>query len=80
MCLIKFYYFYSGGIVVVMELNFDSRRKQNRLRTCNDHKGMNVTALKWSGDGSRLFAGDDMGKVTAVNVPQSKVSFISCLF
>ena len=58
---------------MVIELNIDRRGKADRLRSTSHHKGAIVTSLAWNSEGSKLFAGDDMGKVSVSNIPVFKV-------
>ncbi|XP_013390799.1 uncharacterized protein LOC106159140 isoform X3 [Lingula anatina] len=62
----------SKGYVVVMELNISKRGKPERLRLSVDHKNATITSLCWNDLGTRLFIGDNTGKVTAANISTSK--------
>ncbi|XP_006811585.1 uncharacterized protein LOC102809991 [Saccoglossus kowalevskii] len=63
------------GTVAVWELtNIEKRTKAERLTTSLEHKDTNVTALLWDYSNSKVFVGDEQGKVTAVNVPTSKAA------
>ncbi|XP_078661048.1 BLOC-2 complex member HPS5-like [Branchiostoma floridae x Branchiostoma belcheri] len=61
----------SRGLVVVWELNIERRAKPERLRISPEHRGNTVVALQWDDKSSRLFIGDDVGKVSVANVPSS---------
>ncbi|KAK8761103.1 hypothetical protein V5799_027629 [Amblyomma americanum] len=63
------------GHVIVVEHN--ARRpalQAQRLQLSFEHKGSVVTCLEWNGVGTRLFAADNTGKVSVLNVSTSKVS------
>ncbi|XP_078581462.1 BLOC-2 complex member HPS5-like [Branchiostoma floridae x Branchiostoma japonicum] len=61
----------SRGLVVVWELNIERRAKPERLRISPEHRGNTVVALQWDDKSSRLFVGDNTGKVSVANVPSS---------
>ncbi|CAH1256468.1 HPS5 [Branchiostoma lanceolatum] len=61
----------SRGLVVVWELNIERRAKPERLRISPEHRGNTVVSLQWDDKSSRLFIGDDTGKVSVANVPSS---------
>lgn len=63
----------SRGHVVVLEHN--ARRpavQAQRLQLSFEHKGSAITCLEWNGPGTRLFAADNAGKVSVLNVSTSK--------
>lgn len=63
-----------SGQVVVMEINIEKRQKPERVRLTSDHVGCTVTCLQWGGHNSKLFVGDNVGKITVCYIPSSKVS------
>lgn len=63
----------SRGHVLVMEHNAERLSVQaHRLQLSYEHKGTTVTCLLWNSIGSRLFVGDNQGKVSVLNVSTSK--------
>ena len=66
---------FSTGVVMVIELNISDRggARPERLRTTGHHKHATVTHLRWSPAGSRLFCGDNSGKVSVAIVPTAQV-------
>ncbi|XP_071112964.1 uncharacterized protein [Haliotis cracherodii] len=61
-----------SGQVVVMEMNIEKRQKPERVRVTSDHVGCTVTCLQWGGHNSKLFVGDNVGKITVCYIPSSK--------
>uniref|UniRef100_T1IXV8 Uncharacterized protein n=1 Tax=Strigamia maritima TaxID=126957 RepID=T1IXV8_STRMM len=68
----------SKGLVIIMEHNIDKRGNQmpKRLQLSYEHKTSQITALKWNSTSSRLFAGDDKGRVSVINILSSKARFL----
>ncbi|XP_075544746.1 WD40 repeat domain-containing protein pink isoform X2 [Dermacentor variabilis] len=63
----------SRGHVVVLEHNARKPAVQaQRLQLSFEHKGSVVTCLEWNSVGTRLFAADNTGKVSILNVSTSK--------
>lgn len=63
----------SRGHIIVVEHN--ARRpalQAQRLQLSFEHKGSVVTCLEWNSVGTRLFAADNTGKVSVLNVSTSK--------
>ncbi|KAK3581472.1 hypothetical protein CHS0354_031798 [Potamilus streckersoni] len=61
----------SSGSVYVIELNLEKMKKPDQLCQTSDHIGNTVTALKWDGL-SRMYVGDNSGKVSVVFVSTFK--------
>lgn len=63
----------SRGHVLVVEHNAEKSSSQaQRLQLSYEHKGALVTSLQWNSTTTKLFVGDDKGKVTVVNVSTSR--------
>ncbi|XP_064601056.1 uncharacterized protein LOC135467222 [Liolophura sinensis] len=62
----------SNGNIIVVELNIERRSKPERVRLSVEHSGTTVTALQWDAVGGRLFAGDNLGKISVAFIPVSK--------
>lgn len=63
----------SRGHVLVVEHNAEREGSTSqRLQFTYEHKGSLVTTLKWSNTPSRLYAGDDSGRVSLINVSLSR--------
>ena len=58
----------STGQVNVIELRIEKRLKPDKLRSTSDHKGCHITSMKWNSLGTRLFVGDDFGKVSMAKI------------
>mmetsp|Transcript_23328 Transcript_23328/g.69910 ORF Transcript_23328/g.69910 Transcript_23328/m.69910 type:complete len:1413 (-) Transcript_23328:45-4283(-) len=60
----------AGGAVVAWEHNLGIPKvKAKRLKSSTDlHKGSAITALRWHADGSRVYSGDDAGRVCCVQL------------
>lgn len=68
----------SQGLVVVWELNQERRGKPERIYVSSEHKGRKVTALCWDTAALRVFAGDHVGKVSAIKINTSKHGKVKC--
>lgn len=72
------FFVFRSGIIIIVELSVTKRgTKQERLRTNNYHRDATVTQLKWNENGSRLFSGDNNGKVSVTYVPTAQVLLCS---
>ncbi|XP_076115391.1 uncharacterized protein LOC143083080 isoform X1 [Mytilus galloprovincialis] len=68
------------GHVVVVELSTEkgSRQKPERLRLITDHVQSTVTSITWDTTGSKLYTGDNLGRIYATSIPSTKVqNFVS---
>ncbi|XP_074128643.1 BLOC-2 complex member HPS5 isoform X1 [Sminthopsis crassicaudata] len=70
----------SQGFVVVWQLNQERRGKPERIYVSSEHKGRRVTSLCWDTAILRVFAGDHLGKVSAIKVNTSKQGKASATF
>ncbi|XP_052064810.1 BLOC-2 complex member HPS5-like isoform X2 [Mytilus californianus] len=63
------------GHVVVVELSTEkgSRQKPERLRLITDHVQSTVTSITWDTTGSKLYTGDNLGRIYATSIPSTKV-------
>ena len=57
-------------------MNIEKRSKPERVRQTLDHSGHGVTVMTWDSTSSRLYVGDDVGKISVISVPSSKVSSV----
>ncbi|XP_022240758.1 uncharacterized protein LOC106458744 isoform X2 [Limulus polyphemus] len=65
----------SRGHVIAFEHNAEKApNQQQRLQVSYEHKGNQITCLQWNSASSRLFSGDDQGRVSVMNVSTSKIS------
>ncbi|XP_076313173.1 LOW QUALITY PROTEIN: WD40 repeat domain-containing protein pink [Tachypleus tridentatus] len=63
----------SRGHVIAFEHNAEKApNQQQRLQVSYEHKGNQITCLQWNSASSRLFSGDDQGRVSVMNVSTSK--------
>ncbi|KAK6973588.1 hypothetical protein BgiMline_024810 [Biomphalaria glabrata] len=62
----------STGQVAVYELNIEKRTKPERVRLTQEHVGNVVKCFAWDSLSSKLFVGDDAGKLSIVFVPSIK--------
>ncbi|XP_054720701.1 BLOC-2 complex member HPS5-like [Uloborus diversus] len=61
------------GVALVMEHNSERGAAQpQRLQLSFEHRGSLVTCLQWNVSSSKLFVGDDKGKVSVINVSTSR--------
>ncbi|XP_063400030.1 BLOC-2 complex member HPS5-like [Mytilus trossulus] len=68
------------GHAVVVELSTEkgSRQKPERLRLITDHVQSIVTSITWDTTGSKLYTGDNLGRIYATSIPSTKVqNFVS---
>ena len=70
----------SNGQVSVFELNIEKRSKPERVRQTLDHSGHGVTVMTWDSTSTRIYVGDDTGKISVISVPSSKVSRWTSVF
>ena len=68
-----FLFCFSSGNLHVIDLKVDSRAKPETLRSASDTSGGNITCLHWDVTSTRLYVGDDMGKVYLMPVHSFKV-------
>ncbi|CAC5387495.1 HPS5 [Mytilus coruscus] len=63
------------GHVVVVELSTEkgSRQKPERLRLITDHVQSTVTSITWDTTGSKLYTGDNLGRIYSTSIPSTKV-------
>ena len=78
MCLL-YNFFCSKGNLVILELRFEKRQKPDKLRQTGDHKGSNITVMKWNAIGNRLYVGDDSGKVSVAKISSTLAKVCSRL-
>eukprot|EP00062_Callorhinchus_milii_P003516 gi/632940921/ref/XP_007885591.1/ PREDICTED: Hermansky-Pudlak syndrome 5 protein [Callorhinchus milii] len=62
----------SQGHVIVWELHLERRGKPERVYVSTEHRGRQVTALRWDTATLRVFVGDSLGKVSALKINSSK--------
>ncbi|CAL1533714.1 unnamed protein product, partial [Lymnaea stagnalis] len=62
----------STGLVAVFELNIDKRIKPERIRSSQDHSGHLVSSITWDSACSKMFVGDNTGKLSIIFVPSVK--------
>lgn len=81
-CVYSLYYktyfsIYRKGHVVVVELSTEkgSRQKPERLRLISDHVQSTVTSITWDTTGSKLYTGDNLGRIYATSIPSTKVIY-----
>ncbi|XP_005098197.1 uncharacterized protein LOC101848352 [Aplysia californica] len=69
----------STGQVAVFELRIEKRAKPERVRLTHDHAGRQVKAFVWDAISSKLFVGDDTGKISIIFVPSTKTKTLFSL-
>ncbi|GFO01076.1 hermansky-pudlak syndrome 5 protein homolog [Plakobranchus ocellatus] len=62
----------SNGQISVFELNIEKRSKPERIRHTLDHSGHGITVMTWDSTSSKLYVGDDAGKISVISVPSRK--------
>ena len=64
---------YSSGSLHVIDLKLDSRARPETIRSVSDDWSNTITCLHWDSTSTRLYVGDDMGKVHLMPVHSFKV-------
>ncbi|XP_059144829.1 uncharacterized protein LOC131931998 [Physella acuta] len=62
----------STGHVAVFELNIEKRAKPERIRHTQDHLGHHIKTITWDSISSKMFVGDETGKLSIVFIPSAK--------
>ncbi|EDV29514.1 uncharacterized protein TRIADDRAFT_51944 [Trichoplax adhaerens] len=62
------------GLIYIWQLNLNTKLKPKLLCIEKEHQGATITALCWDQQSTRVFTGDDKGKVSITKFPVGKAS------
>ena len=74
----SYYILFSGNNIHVLDLKLDSRSKAETVRSSSDLGSSLASYLLWDQSSSRLYVGDESGKVHLMTVHSNKVCNCSC--
>lgn len=66
--------FHSGSNIHILDLKLESRSKAETLRSSSDVGDAMVTYLHWDPASTKLYIGDNVGRVSVLSVSSIKVS------